>query len=59
LFIDFKQAFGSIIRTLIPNCLKLFDVPSKLIKLINITLQHTAAIVKMNGTLTEQLEVST
>jgi sorting nexin-29 len=34
LFIDFKQAFDFVIRALIPNCLKLFNVPSKVIKLI-------------------------
>jgi hypothetical protein len=52
--IDFKQAFDSVNRALIPNCMKLFNVPSKLIKLINSTLQHTKVKVKINGTLTEQ-----
>jgi hypothetical protein len=37
LFIDFKQAFDFVNRALIPCYLKLFNVPSKLIKLINIT----------------------
>jgi hypothetical protein len=58
-FRDFKQAFNSVNRALIPNCLKLFNVPSKLIKLINSTLQHNKVKVKINGTLTEQFEVST
>jgi hypothetical protein len=31
LFVDFKQAFDSTNRALIPNCLRLFIVPSKLI----------------------------
>jgi hypothetical protein len=59
LFTDFKQAFDSINRALIPNSLKVFNVPSKLIRLINITLQHTKVILKLNGTLTKQFEVNT
>jgi hypothetical protein len=59
LFIDFKQAFDFVNRALIPNCLKLFNVPSKLITLINIILQQAKIKVKINGTLTEQFEVST
>jgi hypothetical protein len=38
--------------------LKLFIFPSKLIKLINITLQHIEVKVKIDVTLTGQFEVS-
>jgi hypothetical protein len=38
---------------------QLFNVPHKLIKLINIILQHTKVKVKINDSLTEQFEVST
>jgi hypothetical protein len=54
LFLDFKQAFDSVNIALIPNYLKLFTVPSKLIKLTNIILKHTKVKVKIDGTLKEQ-----
>jgi sorting nexin-29 len=59
LFIDFKQAFDSVNRVLVHNCLKLFNVPSELSKWINIILQHTKAKVETNDLLQSKLQDKT
>jgi hypothetical protein len=54
------QAFDSINRSVIPDCLKQFSVPNKLINLVRqvkLTLQDTKLKGKINNT--EQFEVRT
>jgi hypothetical protein len=53
------QAFDSVNRSMIPDCLKQFSVPNKLIKLVKLTLQDTKLKVKINNDYTEQFEVRT
>jgi len=38
IFVDFMQAFDSVNRPMIPECLKQYKVPVKLIKLVQATL---------------------
>jgi retron-type reverse transcriptase len=44
---------------MIPDCLKQFSVPNKLINLVKLTLQDTKVKVKINNNYTEQSEVRT
>jgi hypothetical protein len=53
------QAFDSVNRSMIPDCLKQFNVPNKLINLAKLTLQDTKVKVKINNDYTEQFEVRT
>lgn len=55
LFIDFKQACDSINREKLFVILTDFGIPTKLIKLIKMTLTHTTAKVKIQGELTKQI----
>jgi sorting nexin-29 len=41
IFVDYTHAFDSVYRTKLIECLKKFDVPGKLIRLIALTLKHT------------------
>jgi len=41
LFIDFRQAFDTVYKSRIIETLKLIEIPSKLIKLIKMTVQNT------------------
>jgi len=56
IFVDFMQAFDSVNRPMIPECLKQYKVPGKLIKLVQATLQRTRVKVKINNDMTEQFE---
>jgi hypothetical protein len=38
LFIDYMQSFDSVNRAMIPDCLKQFSVPNKLINLVKLIL---------------------
>jgi hypothetical protein len=57
-FVDFMQAFNSVNRSKIPECLKQYEVPEKLIKLVQVMLQQTKVKVKINNDMTEQSEVT-
>jgi hypothetical protein len=57
-FVDFTQAFDSVNRSMIPECLKQYRVPRKLIKLVQATLQRTKVKVKINNDMTEQFEIT-
>jgi hypothetical protein len=54
-FLDFKQAFDSVNKSLISECLKKCKIPRKLIRLTGLTLKNTAAKVKINNELSESL----
>jgi len=54
IFLDYTHAFDSVHRNKLMECLKKFDVPDKLIKLIVLTLIHTRARVKVNRDFTEE-----
>lgn len=58
-FVDFKQAFYSVDRSLISECLKECKIPRKLICLIALTLKNTVPKVKINNELSESLIVNT
>jgi len=49
IFVDYSQAFDSINRNKITECLIKYEVPKKLIKLIGLTLTITIAKVKIRG----------
>jgi hypothetical protein len=51
------HAFDSVYRNKLIECLKKFDVPGKLIRLIALTLKHTRARVKINKDYTEEFIV--
>jgi hypothetical protein len=46
-FVYFMQAFDSVNRPMIPECLKQYKVPGKLIKLVQSTLRQTRVNVKI------------
>ena len=57
IFVDYTHAFESVYRNKLIECLKKFDVPDKLIRLIALTLKHTRARVKINKDYTEDIIV--
>jgi len=56
IFIDFEQAFDSVKRSAISKSLDLFSVPSKLIRLIKVTLSNTKLKLKLKMTLWNKLK---
>jgi len=56
IFVDYPQAFDSVNRNKVIDSLNEYNIPSKLIKLIVLTLLGTSAIVKIN---TGKFEVQT
>jgi hypothetical protein len=58
-FVDFKQAFDSVNRSPISECLKKYKIPKKLIRLTALVLKNTTAKVKINNELSESLIVNT
>jgi hypothetical protein len=56
IFVDYVQAFNSINRNKVIDSLNQFNIPSKLKKLIALTLTGTNAIVKINNEFTEKSE---
>ena len=56
--VDFMQAFDLVNRSMIPECLKQYKVPRKLINLVQVTLQQTKVKVKVNNDMTEQFEIT-
>ena len=57
IFVDYTHAFDSVYRNKLIECLKKFDVPDKLIRLIALTLIQTRAWVKIHRDFTEELIV--
>ena len=53
LFIDFRQAFDIVYRSKMIETLKLMEIPSKLIKLIKMTVQNTRSVVETEHGRTE------
>jgi hypothetical protein len=58
-FIDYTQAFDTVLRGKIFKFLNNYEVPSKIMKLVAKTLQDTKARVKINQTYTDKFEIST
>jgi rRNA-processing protein FCF1 len=58
IFVDFMQAFDSVNRPMIPECLKQYKVPGKLKKLDQATLQRTRVKVQINKNMTEKFEIT-
>jgi len=54
IFVAYTHAFGSVHRNKLLGCLKKFDVPDKLIRLIALILIHTRARFKVNRDFTEE-----
>ncbi|VVC38393.1 Endonuclease/exonuclease/phosphatase,Reverse transcriptase domain, partial [Cinara cedri] len=59
LFVDFKKAYDSVHRHSLINILKEFELPNKLIKLIEATLQNTEIKIKVASELSEPATVRT
>ena len=57
IFVDYSQAFGSVSRNKITECLIKYDVPKKLIKLIELTFTNTTAKVKIGNQLTNEFGI--
>jgi len=57
IFVDFLQAFDSINRNKVIDSLNEYNIPSKLIKLIALTLLGTSAMVKINNELTGKFDI--
>jgi len=57
MFVDSTQAFESVYRNKIIECLAQYNVPAKLIRLIELTLINNRARVKINNEYTEEFQV--
>ena len=58
IFIDFKQAFDKVNRPKMYESLKLLKIPTKLIRLMKITLENSRAVVKVYQGRTEVLTLT-
>lgn len=58
LFIDFRQAFDSIVRDNLFNALIGFRVPSKLIRLVRMTLKNSNAKVLVSGKVSHEFPIT-
>ena len=59
IFVNYLQAFDSINRNKVTDSLNKYNIPSKLIKLIALTLSGTSAMVKINNELAGKFDVQT
>jgi hypothetical protein len=59
IFIYFNQAFDSINRSTVTKVLKEMQIPEKIVRLVNLVMQHTKTKIKLNNEYTEQIEVKT
>ena len=59
IFVDYTQAFDSVNRNKITECLTKYDVPKKLITLIGLTITNTTAKVKIGNQLTKEFRIVT
>jgi len=57
IFVDYSQAFDSIHRNKIIECLNKYEIPQKLIKLIGLTFINTTAKVKIGNQLTNEFRI--
>ena len=58
-FIDFRQAFDTVCRSQMIETLKLTEIPHKLIRLINMTMQNTRAAVEIEHGRSEKFSINT
>lgn len=58
LFVDFKQAYDSVKRKKLYQTLMEMEFPSKLIRLVQMTLTNTKCQVKIEGKLSKEFEVN-
>jgi len=59
IFVDYIQAFNSVNRSKVIDVLNQYNIPSKLKKLIALTLTGTNATVKINNEFTKKFDVQT
>ena len=59
LFVDFKQAYDSIIRNVLFGIMEEFGIPSKLIRLTKATLTATKCKILIQGTLSDPFDIDT
>src|ERR1700744_6230282 len=59
LFVDFKQAYDSIIRNVLFNIMEEFGIPSKLIRLTKATLTDTKCKILIQGQLSDTFNIDT
>jgi hypothetical protein len=59
LYIDYKQAYGTINRAKLVEIMKEFGIPMKLVQLVKITLTNTNSKVKIHGKLSPSFEITT
>ena len=57
IFTDYIHAFNSVKRNKILDSLSQYKIPSKLIRLIKLTLENTTAKLKVNNAYTEEFRV--
>jgi hypothetical protein len=57
MFIDYTQAFDSIKRNEVLECLTQYNIPAKLQKLIALTLRGTNAIAKISNEFTDKFDM--
>jgi hypothetical protein len=57
IFIDYSRAFDSVYRNKTTECLLEYGVPTKLIRLISLTLIDTKAKIKVNNSLSNEFKV--
>ena len=57
IFVDYSQAFDSVNRNKIIECLIKYEVPKKLIKLIGLTLTNSTAKVKIGNQFTNEFRI--
>lgn len=58
LFIDFKQAYDSINRSELINILVNFNIPTKLVRLVKLTMENTVCQVKVGRELGQEFKVT-
>lgn len=59
LFVDFKQAYDSIIRSTLWNKMIQLGIPAKLVRMVRIYMLDSRCKVKFNSTISEELTINT
>lgn len=59
IFVYFKQAYDSIQKEEICRCLKLFDIPSKLVSMIKVSMEGSRSKVKFGHEQSEEFKTTT
>lgn len=57
MFIDFKQAYDSISREKLYEILREFNIPTKLVRIIKVTMQNARGYVRIDGKLTTFFQI--